>query len=149
MNPVYVPAESPAPTTVPLRASKRILLVDDDAAIRETHAALLQSQGYDVEMARDGEQALLMLAFRPFDLLVTDWHMPRFDGASLVLWLRAASNPIPIILHTGSTHQPIPVAIRQEVYAILAKPAPAQDLLDIAYCILNSGENANPLMTAA
>lgn len=152
MKNLSTPAESSAlaPSTLPLRASKRILLVDDDAGIRESHAALLQSTGFDVEVARDGEQALLMLAFRPFDLLVTDWHMPRFDGASLVLWLRAANNPIPIIMHTGSTHQPIPVAIEQEVHAILRKPSSARELLHIAHRILNDCETVEGLtMTVA
>ncbi len=115
----------------------RILVVDDDADWRTAHAALLRAEGYEVELARDGEQALVMLAFRPFDLLVTDWQMPRLDGASLVHWLRATESSLPVVMITGAhAASELPATIHDEVVAVLPKPAPPGKLVSLVKSIL-------------
>lgn len=115
----------------------RILVVDDDDDWRAAHAALLRAEGYEVEMAGDGEQALVMLAFRPFDLLITDWQMPRLDGASLIHWLRATESTLPIVMITGSDAvSELPASVHHEVIAILPKPSPPGRLAALVKSLL-------------
>ena len=76
-----------------------ILVVDDDQAVRDALRRALTMQGYDVELAADGEEALLKLRSNPnaIDLAIVDILMPRLDGLELTRRLRArrkrASDP--------------------------------------------------------
>lgn len=115
----------------------RILVVDDDDDWRAAHAALLRAEGYEVELARDGEQALVTLAFRPFDLLITDWQMPRLDGASLIHWLRATESTLPVVMITGSNAvSELPASVHDEVVAVLPKPTPPGKLAALVKSLL-------------
>ena len=67
---------------------KRILVVDDDDEIREMLATALGEDGHEVDGARDGGEALALLEQRPYDLVLSDLHMPRVDGPSLYETLR-------------------------------------------------------------
>ena len=116
----------------------RVLVVDDDADFRNVHAEILRDEGCEVELARDGEQALVMLAFRPFDLLVTDWKMPRLDGASLIHWLRATESTLPVVMITGSdAESELPASVRREVRAILPKPVSVGHFIAVLHRILD------------
>lgn len=67
---------------------KRVLVVDDQTPVRELVAAVLASDGYSVETARDGADALRLLdSVKPYDLIVSDLKMPGLDGPSLYLEL--------------------------------------------------------------
>ena len=76
----------------------RVLVVDDEPAIRETLSDLLEDEGFVVTRARDGLEALHLLESRGFDLVVSDVKMPRLDGASMARQLRRQGIPIPIVL---------------------------------------------------
>jgi len=76
----------------------RVLIVDDEPAIRETLSDLLEDEGFVVACARDGLEALHLLESRVFDLVVSDVKMPRLDGASMARQLRRQGIPIPIVL---------------------------------------------------
>src|SRR5262249_25482262 len=79
-----------------------ILVVDDDQAVRDALRRALTMQGYDVELAADGEEALLRVRSHPnqFDLLIVDVLMPRLDGLELTRRLRADGNQLPILMLT-------------------------------------------------
>jgi two-component system NtrC family sensor kinase len=69
-------------------SAKRVLVVDDQTAVRELVAAVLAADGHAVETARDGVDALRLLdAATPYDLIVSDLKMPGLDGPSLYLEL--------------------------------------------------------------
>jgi len=85
---------SPQPT----RTTPQVLVVDDEPAIRETVATLLEEEGYRVRRAKDGIEALSTLAGDGIDLILADVNMPRLDGATLVRKLRGRGNRIPIVL---------------------------------------------------
>ena len=68
--------------------SRRILVVDDDDQIREILTDALSGDGHAVDGARDGGEALALLEQRPYDLVLSDLHMPRVDGPSLYEMLR-------------------------------------------------------------
>lgn len=76
----------------------RVLVVDDEPAIRDTLSDLLEDEGFVVARARDGVEALQLLESRVFDLIVTDVKMPRLDGASMARHLRRQGVLIPIVL---------------------------------------------------
>jgi two-component system response regulator MprA len=76
----------------------RVLVVDDEPAIRETLSDLLEDEGFIVTRARDGLEALQLMESRVFDLVVSDVKMPRLDGASMARQLRRQGFPIPIVL---------------------------------------------------
>jgi len=80
-----------------------ILVVDDDQAVRDSLRRALALQGYDVEVAVDGEEALFKLRANPnaTELLVLDVLMPRLDGLELTRRLRADGSEIPILMLTA------------------------------------------------
>jgi DNA-binding NtrC family response regulator len=75
-----------------------VLVVDDEPAIREIVAALLEDEGYLVRHAKDGVEALAAIDDDTIDLVVSDVVMPRLDGASLVRKLRRQGYLMPVVL---------------------------------------------------
>jgi DNA-binding response OmpR family regulator len=80
--------------------SSRILLVDDDEAIRKLLSFPLERDGYEVIQAADGEEALARFGEQPVDLVVLDLMLPRLDGLEVCKQLRARSM-VPIIMLTA------------------------------------------------
>jgi len=80
-----------------------ILVVDDDQAVRDALRRALVLQGYEVELAADGEEALFKLRTNPHatDLLVVDVLMPRLDGLELTRRLRSDGSELPILMLTA------------------------------------------------
>ncbi len=81
--------------------SARILAVDDDAGILDVLRYLLSSEGFEVETASDGEEALAAAARRPFDLVLLDVMLPALSGTEVCRRLREADNTVPIIMLTA------------------------------------------------
>ncbi len=79
----------------------RILVVDDDRAVRESLRRSLQFNGYEVEVASDGAEALARVAAVAPDALVVDVLMPRLDGLETTRALRAAGSDLPILVLTA------------------------------------------------
>ncbi len=81
----------------------RILVVDDDAAVREALRRALQLEGYEVELAGDGAEALdrLKLDSVEPDALVLDVSMPRLDGLEVCRRLRRGGSRVPVLMLTA------------------------------------------------
>ena len=79
----------------------RILVVDDERAVREAIQRALRLEGYDVEMATDGQEALFALARRGVDAIVLDVLMPVLDGLETARKLRRQGNSTPILMLTA------------------------------------------------
>jgi two-component system, OmpR family, response regulator MprA len=79
----------------------RILVVDDDPAVRDSLRRSLSFNGYQVEVAGDGAEALAQIGARQPDALVIDVMMPRLDGLDATRALRAAGNDLPILVLTA------------------------------------------------
>jgi DNA-binding response OmpR family regulator len=77
---------------------KRILVVDDEEAIRLLYQEELQDAGYEVEVAGDGKQALECVERRRPDLMTIDIKMPGMDGIELLRRVRIAHRDLPIII---------------------------------------------------
>jgi len=81
-------------------AGSRILVVEDDRPIAAMLERVLGTEGYDVDVAGDGNEALRRARERPFDLVVLDLMLPGLDGIAVCRRLRATS-PIPILVLTA------------------------------------------------
>ena len=79
----------------------RILLVEDDAGLGEGIRTALKPEGYTVDWLRDGRSALHALTHESFDLAVLDLGLPRLDGLEVLRQLRAAANPVPVLVLTA------------------------------------------------
>jgi len=106
-----------------------VLVVDDDAAMREMVACLLDRLGFDAQTAFDADEALFALQARPFHAVVCDLHMPRRDGFSLARVAREMRPATPLVLMTsygapGTAGE----AERAGAGALLAKPFSSRQL---------------------
>jgi len=81
--------------------SARILAVDDDAGVLDVLRYLLSSEGFEVETASDGEEALAAASRRPLDLVLLDVMLPGLSGTEVCRRLREADNTVPIIMLTA------------------------------------------------
>ncbi|MGH3994291.1 MAG: response regulator transcription factor [Pseudonocardiaceae bacterium] len=79
----------------------RILVVDDDRAVRESLRRSLQFNGYTVQLAGDGQQAMDVLAMQRPDAMVLDVMMPRVDGLEVCRRLRGGGDDLPILVLTA------------------------------------------------
>ena len=81
---------------------RTILLVDDDPAMREVMAMLLNEEGYDVSTAINGFDALIQLKLATRDLIVSDLNMPQMSGFELLAVVRCRFPSIPVIAMSGA-----------------------------------------------
>jgi two-component system response regulator MprA len=79
----------------------RILVVDDDRAVRDSLRRSLEFNGYTVELASDGAEALVRVPQVDPDVIVMDVMMPRLDGLEATRALRSAGNDVPILVLTA------------------------------------------------
>jgi CheY-like chemotaxis protein len=113
----------------------RVLVVDDNPDARLMVKLLLEAEGYVVETAANGREALRIQRERPMQILVTDLFMPEVDGLETVQRFRADYPAMPIIVISGggsklqSRADHLSVARELGVHT-LRKPFPPQALLD-------------------
>ncbi len=79
----------------------RVLVVDDDRAVRDSLRRSLEFNGYDVVLAADGAEGLVAVGAQHPDVVVVDVMMPRLDGIETTRALRAAGNDVPILVLTA------------------------------------------------
>jgi DNA-binding NtrC family response regulator len=104
-------------------AKTRILIVDDEEAIREVVSTLLEALGYECASVSNGRLAVKFLQQHPVDLVLSDMMMPEMDGQSLVDWLRRAEPDIPAIMVTAVHDLSTALdAIRKGAYDYILKP---------------------------
>jgi len=78
-----------------------ILIVDDESAIRESLQTLLELEGYEVDIACDGEEGLARLAERPYDLVLLDFAMPDRNGIEILRDIRDRDSELAVIMITA------------------------------------------------
>jgi signal transduction histidine kinase len=110
-------------------ASGRILLVDDEEGVLVTMQAILEMEGYEVVVARRGEEALGLLRAQPFDLVLTDLRLDDLDGLAILAELRRRSPETPGIMLTGYASLDSAIqALREGAYDYLVKPCDVEEL---------------------
>ncbi len=115
---------------LPAVPPRRIMVVDDEAAVGQTLAELLRRQGHEVESFTDPRRALEHLTRSPVDLLFTDLGMPEMSGWEMARGARELHPEMPIVVVTGWGEQLDPAQVREHcVHALVSKPYHVEDIL--------------------
>ena len=109
-----------------------VLLVDDDDGIRFTLQGIIEDEGYSVFGAEDGYQAIELVKQIDFHWVFMDIRMPGLNGVETYLEIKKISPSSKVVMMTGfSVEALVDKALEEGVYAVLYKPLPVQQLLDI------------------
>ncbi len=111
----------------------RVLVVDDEASIRDLLSKMLALADYDVDVADDGRAALERMRKVSYDLLITDLNMPGMDGLTVIHEARRLNEHLPVIIVTGfSTEASAIEAANLGVSGYLTKPFKVPKVLSVA-----------------
>lgn len=131
----------------PVAAGQRILLAEDEPALRRLLARLLRLNGYAVTEAADGVEALQLVSSqgRPPDLLISDVVMPKMGGLELAVELRLLHPQLPVLFISGYTDNLFLEAEElRHGTRFLSKPFPPQSLLGTVRDIFAATGSAAP-----
>jgi two-component system response regulator FlrC len=110
----------------------KVLIVEDDSALREALCATVELAGFGVESAEDGNQAVQLMQAQPFDLVVSDIQMPGMDGHALLQKLKASTPGLPVVLMTAyGTIEKAVESMRDGAADYLVKPFDARVLVEM------------------
>lgn len=117
----------------------KILIVDDEPGIRGLMAKVLTGEGYHVNVARDGEEALMKFHVDPVPLVITDLTMPRIDGILLIKQIKSLYPETMILLVTAHGRMDSAIeAMKAGAENVLAKPVDINHLvIEVAKCFDN------------
>jgi signal transduction histidine kinase/ActR/RegA family two-component response regulator len=147
---IYLPAteaEAQAAGTAPAeglrRRRGRVLLVDDDDDVRSVAAAMVAELGYEVATAAGGEEALVLLGERRFEVMVTDIAMPGMNGVELGRRVRRMAPDMPILFASGYADvQTFGSELSDE--AVLRKPFRISEVAARLHHLLDAGPTPAP-----
>ena len=126
-------ATAPAKTATESDERPRVLVVDDEASIRDLLSKTLALAEYEVDVAPDGRAALERMRLFGYDLLITDLKMPGMDGLSVIQEARRLNSDLPVIIITGySTESSAIEAANLGVAGYLTKPFKVPKVLSVA-----------------
>lgn len=109
----------------------RVLVVDDEGAIRYSVSKTLQRVGYEVDSVESGEEALTFLDAKDYDVVLTDIRMPGISGVDLLAQVRDAYPDVSVILMTGYASLSTAVeSLRLGAHDYLIKPSSSRDIRD-------------------
>jgi signal transduction histidine kinase/CheY-like chemotaxis protein len=134
---------SPFPAATPVRGT--VLVVDDDATIREFVGTALVSAGYLVTSAVDGEDALIKLKQDPmqFDAVLLDLTMPKLDGEDTLMALRMIAPNLPVVLTSGYGEQAIVQRfVGRGLADFLPKPFVTEALVSVINTVIDRSRKA-------
>lgn len=110
-------------------ATPKLLITDDDAALRESLALALSRRGFQVEMAADGREGLDLAKTPSIHLAIVDYQMPRLSGLEMLAELRRIRPELPCILMSGALDEEVTAEARKmRVYSVLGKPLRLRDM---------------------
>ncbi|MCH2169532.1 response regulator [Myxococcota bacterium] len=119
----------------------RILLVDDEANVREFAGLVLRKAGFEVETAHDGESAIRRFDETEdgFDLVILDRIMPGVDGPAVLDHLRGRGSRVPVILSSGlGGDETVPAGVDGDLHRVLHKPYTQRELLGVVRELLSN-----------
>jgi len=116
-----------------------ILIIDDEAGLRQMMARVLQQAGYDVTTAANGKEGIAIASEQVFDLLYLDIRMPGLNGLEVIKIIHAKFPDLPIVLFTAQpdVHSAVE-ALRRGATDYLLKPLKPQAVIDRTQAILAS-----------
>ena len=113
---------------------KRILIADDDEFVRSLLARALEICGYEIDIVEDGLEAISQVEKRSYDLIITDYMMPKMDGLELTRRIKAEYPSIPILIVTGNG--PVYDLLKSGAAACITKPFNIFELQNMVKTIL-------------
>jgi two-component system, OmpR family, response regulator MprA len=128
----------------------RILVVDDEGAVRQAVQRALTFEGYEVAVAKEGAEALELLALQPVDAVVLDVLMPKIDGFEVCRRLRAAGDSTPVLMLTARGHVDDRVnGLDAGADDYLSKPFALQELLARLRALLRRSKSTSEVLRFA
>ncbi len=124
--------------------NKTILLVDDDASVRESVEKVLRGAGYEVVLAAGGLEAIAKFQAQSIDVVLLDIGLPNLNGWEACRHLARERPNVPIVVITGQAGQ-FKSALAAGAMALMEKPLDAHRLLDVVQEILVKPNPSNPL----
>jgi len=125
-----------------MNSGGHILIIDDEAGLRQTMARILQRAGYEVTTAANGNEGLALVSEHSFDLLYLDIRMPDISGLELLKTIHTKLPDLPIILFTAQPDVNSAVeALRRGATDYLLKPLNPQTVIDRTQTILEYQSN--------
>jgi CheY-like chemotaxis protein len=85
------------------KLSPKLLIIDDEPDVLETIGLMLKKEGYSIEFAANGLEALDQIINKKFDLVICDFIMPKMDGLKLLTTLREKNNLTPFVFFSGNS----------------------------------------------
>jgi len=147
---IYLPASSKEPARKkdsreePIRGEGKILVMDDEAIVRDVTGRILKHLGYDVEFAGDGSEAIELYrkakeSGKPFDLVIMDLTVPGgMGGKEAIHWLIEIDPDVRAIVSSGYSDNLVMSDFRQYGFkGVVAKPYKIQQLALALYNVLN------------
>jgi DNA-binding NtrC family response regulator len=111
----------------------KILVVDDEEVVRLSHIRTLASVHCNVEVVRDGSEALRVMEQRPADVVLLDLRMPGLDGMTVLKSIKERWPETEVVIITGyPTIETAKEAVRLGAYDYLAKPVGPDDVINVA-----------------
>jgi DNA-binding NtrC family response regulator len=108
----------------------KILIIDDERAIRSTLSEILQHEGYKVDLAENGEEGLQIFKSTVFDVVLCDIKMPKMDGMEFLEKARQINPDVPLIMISGhGTIETAVEAVKKGAFDYIAKPPDLNRLL--------------------
>jgi CheY-like chemotaxis protein/anti-sigma regulatory factor (Ser/Thr protein kinase) len=124
-------------------SSARVLVVDDDRALRHAVSSLLERHGHTILQAGDGPAALAHLAREQVQLVLLDMGLPGMTGLDLLSRVRAGSQPpIVVVITADDTPETLLAAIRAQAYRYITKPVSPAAIVDVVGEALAASANA-------
>jgi DNA-binding response OmpR family regulator len=118
-----------------------ILIIDDEASLRQTMARILQRAGYEVTTAANAQEGFALVSEYPFDLVYLDIRMPDMSGLDLLKNIHAKFPDLPVILFTAQPDLNSAVeAVRSGAIDYLLKPLKPQTVIDRTKSILEKNQ---------
>jgi len=119
----------------------RVLIAEDDTAVREFVSRALAHGGHEVETVNDGLEALSVLDGEAFDLLITDIVMPNLDGIELALKVAKEHPAMPVLLMTGyAAERQRAHNLDELIQDVITKPFTLREICDAAEAALATRE---------
>jgi len=121
--------------------SKRVLVAEDDSAIRNLLLRVLGRAGFEIETVTNGRDAIARLSAQLYDVVVLDLMMPEASGFDVLAWVRREKPEVgkKLVIVTAAADRDTRQIAEEEVFAIIRKPF---DIADLVSCVRSVAENA-------
>lgn len=126
-----------------MEKKKRILIAEDEELVRIALAEVLKPYDYEIDVVKNGVDAISQINKRAYDLIITDYIMPEMDGLELTRRVKAKYPSIPVVIVTGIG--PLKDLLKSGATACIMKPFNIIELQNMVEIILNGEREENDL----